>query len=102
MNRKVDERLLLIDLGVDADIRGKRSAEVGERRGHVVREPPRVGPRLLRDDEDHGRLAVDRGVTPLHLRRLGHPCDLGEDDRPLAGRLHHDRLEVVDRLDSAQ
>ena len=102
LDREIDERLLLIDLGIDLNVFGKRAAQVCERRGHVVGEPPCVGAGLLGDDEDHRGLAVDRGIAPLHLGRLGHAGHLTQHDRALARPLHHDRLEVMNRLDATE
>ena len=101
LDRKIDERFLLVELGVHLDVCRQRAAELVEGFRHVIGELPRVGSWLLGDDEDHGRMPVDRRISPLHLRSLRDPRHLRQHNRPLRGWLYDNRLEIADALDAA-
>ena len=99
---QIDKGLLLVELGLQEDVGGERGPQFVEGPGDLVREPPRVGPWLLGDHEDHGGLAVDRRVAALHLRRLGHAGHLPEHHGTAPRGLHDHRHEIVHALNAAE
>ena len=111
VHRQVDELLLLVQLGGDADVGRQRRFQFVQGGQHPVGQRPGVGAGLLVDRQQHGRSAGERavgpldqggGVAPFDFGPLDDAGDLAEEHRPAVADLHHQLAEVVDRLDAAQ
>ena len=91
MDRHVDERLLLIDVGDDPHVAGERGLELLEGPQNLVGQGPRIAAGLFRDGEHDRGPAIDGRVAPLDLLPFDNAGHLAQQDRPL-GRWFHDDL----------
>ena len=106
LNGQIDELFLLIQLGEDPDVIGKRKPHLFQRRGDPLGDFAGVGLRLLEDREHHRRAANHlprfvpserRAVATLHLSSLDDARYLGERDRLTVALLHDNVAKLLGR-----